>query len=364
MGHRANYAIRRDDDVELFYSHWGALTVPQNFFWGPKYADAFIRTHTACDPKDDWLDEAWGEGGVALDYDDKVITMFGGEALGHPPLRATFTALMAALWRSEGWDVVWAESGMPAIASAVGVDPALVVSEPIPPFVVDLDEFGTSFQSDEPTFGCLLSIVEDGDVSHHVADAIVCNTLFTGPVILEHLDDMVTLEKAETLWHCPDYRTTRWGLGDELSHSAIIDLDHERIAFRDEFAEKATTQFLQEKWVGWEVEYFGGPLDRHFSRLGLPLPPSLVALEEERSDPSEVELTEEAALAEVAKYLIDSPRKDPSEIVRQMENETGRPGHEVVVSAEAARPAGSPELDARKRQALFGKAIALMKYLS
>jgi hypothetical protein len=60
------------------------------------------------------------------------------------------------------------------------------------------------------------------------------------------------------------------------------------------------------------VEKFEGPIDAHFERLGIEMPVDLVPRVREISDPSEVELTEEAALAEVAHYLISAERKDPA----------------------------------------------------
>ena len=45
MGHRATYAIRESGTIELFYSHWGALSVPVDIFWGPEEAEAFIRAN-------------------------------------------------------------------------------------------------------------------------------------------------------------------------------------------------------------------------------------------------------------------------------------------------------------------------------
>lgn len=362
MGHRANYAIRKDGDVELFYSHWGALNIPENFFWGPSYSEDFIRSHDRRDVSD-WLDDAWGEGGVALDFDERVVTLFGGEALGHPPLRATFAGLMAALWAADDWDVVWAPSGMSSIAEAVGVDPSVVTSDPIPPFAADLDALGESFATDEPNFGCLVSVVHEAEVSHYVSDSGVSSTLFAGPDLLEHLGQLVDLERALELWEKPDFRGGGWGLGDELSHSAIVDLDRQVLSFRDAFAERTSSQFFSDKWAGWSVEKFDGPIDRHFERLSLELPHFLIPLEKDRSDPLEVELTEEAALAEVAKYLIDTRRKDPSEIVRKMEHEARKHGSDVVMNPAARQPLGQVPLDSARRQALFGRAIALWKYM-
>ncbi len=349
--------------MELYYSHWGALTVPNDFFWGPSYAESFIRGHRPSDPEAEWLDDVWGEGGVALDFDERVVTWFGGEALGHPPLRDTFIALMSALWGREDWTVEWAESGMPGIAAAVGCDPALATSEPIPPFPADLDTIGDSFAMEDPVAGCLITVVRDGAIEHRISDSGVANTLYAGPDLLGAIAKMPTVDDAVKAWEPPEWRGEVWTLGDELSHSGIIDCDTKTVAFRDAFADRATASFLSEKWEGWTVESFDGPIDAHFEKLGIPIPLHLMPRVPELSDPSEVELTEEAALAEVAHYLIAAERNDPSEFVRKLEEEAQSRGEQVWTNPDAATSPGEVELTPRQRQELFGKAIALMKYL-
>jgi hypothetical protein len=361
MGHRANYAICKDGEVELFYSHWGALTVPDDLFWGPRHAEWFIRSHRSGDPDSEWLDDAWGEGGAALNFDEKQVTLFGGEALGHPPLRATFLGLMRALWNREGWRVQWAEAGMPSIAAAVGCDPTLATSEPIPPFPVDLETIGDSFDTDDAVAGSLLSVVRDDQMSHRISDAGVVSTLFSGPSLLDAFERLPTVERALDVWEPPDYRAEIWTLGDELSHSGIIDIDSKIVAFRDDFAEHAAREFLLEKWIGWTVEKFEGPIDAHFERLGIEMPVDLVPRVREISDPSEVELTEEAALAEVAHYLISAERKDPAAFVRKIREDAGAGA--VWVNSDAETSPNEVDLTSDQKQKLFGKAIALMKFV-
>jgi hypothetical protein len=363
MGHRANYAIRRDGEVELFYSHWGGLTVPNDFFWGPDHAEAFVRSHRHSDPESEWLDDVWGEGGVALDFDNRVVTLFGGEALGHPPLRATFLGLMRALWGASDWSVEWAEAGMPSIAAAVGCDPALATSEPIPPFPADLETIGQTFESEDPVAGSLITVIRNGQKAHYVSDSGVVSTLYNGPELLEALDRMPGVDRALELWHPPEYRDESWTMGDELSHSGIIDVDEKTVSFRDDFAEQSTRAFLAEKWEGFTIEQFDGPLDAHFERLGDPIPVPLMPRMPEVSDPSEVELTEEAALAEVARYLVASDRNDPSEVVRQLQEQARDEGKEIWVNPDAAASPTDIDLSAEQRQKIFGRALALMKFL-
>src|SRR5687768_12971723 len=103
MGHRSIYAIRRDGTVELFYSHRGALTVPQDVFWGPAWAEAFIR---ALEATDEWLDDVWAEGAVALDFDEQRVTFYGGEL--HDAMDV-LEGLMRIVW-GPAWTVRYDDS--------------------------------------------------------------------------------------------------------------------------------------------------------------------------------------------------------------------------------------------------------------
>lgn len=47
MGDRANYAIVERGKLSLYYSHWGALTVAEDIFWGPVRTEEFIRKNRA-----------------------------------------------------------------------------------------------------------------------------------------------------------------------------------------------------------------------------------------------------------------------------------------------------------------------------
>ncbi len=76
MGDRANYAIRENGQVELFYSHWGATTIAEDIFWGPPKTEAFIRGST---PADEWLDDVWAQGGIAFDKDRRSLTYYYAE---------------------------------------------------------------------------------------------------------------------------------------------------------------------------------------------------------------------------------------------------------------------------------------------
>src|SRR5579871_917775 len=101
MGHRANYAIVEAGSVALYYSHWGAKTVPADVFWGPSSTESFIRANS---PSDEWMDSTWAEGGIALDKNRRRALFFGdGELLDSPEMWSLFLSLAGRVWQGEGW---------------------------------------------------------------------------------------------------------------------------------------------------------------------------------------------------------------------------------------------------------------------
>ncbi|MEM6931495.1 MAG: hypothetical protein AAF602_31485 [Myxococcota bacterium] len=129
MGHRAHYALRRDGRTRLFYSHWGARTVPEDLFFGPRHAYGFLDRLESARV---WLDDVWAEGGAAIDHESKVLAFFGGDT--DEDLIEAWLQLMRASWA--GWSIRWVD-GMPDLASVLGVDPASVKgdawAQPEPP---------------------------------------------------------------------------------------------------------------------------------------------------------------------------------------------------------------------------------------
>ena len=118
MGQRANLLLVRGGDYELYYTHWGAGTLPADLFWGPEWAERFVRAQQRVD-ETGWLDDVWAEGGALLDLDRHRVLVYGGEDLANEaPLRRRYLELMRRVWRD--WEVHWAHEGIAALADYVG----------------------------------------------------------------------------------------------------------------------------------------------------------------------------------------------------------------------------------------------------
>ncbi|NIK69678.1 hypothetical protein [Paenibacillus sp. BK720] len=126
MGHRANLLIVKGDSYELYYSHWNAITMPEDLFWGARHARKFIKKQVAVD-NSEWLDEVWAEGGVVFDKKQKKLVFYGGEDLRYGiPLRRLFLKLMEKVW--DGWEIQWAFNGIMDLAAYVGYPKEKIVS--------------------------------------------------------------------------------------------------------------------------------------------------------------------------------------------------------------------------------------------
>src|SRR5262245_61366966 len=117
MGHRANYVVRDGGRVELYYSHWGALQLLRDVFWGEDIAVPMMRE---CRGAEHLMDEVWCEGAALVDRDARRLLLFGVEVPGDD--RVAFLELFPLTW--PGWSVEYATGGICQIAEAVGLSAA------------------------------------------------------------------------------------------------------------------------------------------------------------------------------------------------------------------------------------------------
>lgn len=126
MGHRANLIIIENRKYALYYTHWGAITITNDLFWGPQHAIDFVRGLRAVD-ESSWLDDVWAEGGAVIDCDNQQLLLYGGDVLLYDvPLRRVYLGMLRRVW--EGWDVRWAYEGIADMADLVDYPRTKVLS--------------------------------------------------------------------------------------------------------------------------------------------------------------------------------------------------------------------------------------------
>ena len=74
MGHRANFVVIRNGKAQAYYDSWAALGCVHCVADGPDDAAA---SAAEFDPTDELLDWAFMEGGYLVDFDEKVLIVFG-----------------------------------------------------------------------------------------------------------------------------------------------------------------------------------------------------------------------------------------------------------------------------------------------
>ncbi len=188
MGHRANLLVVREGESELYYSHWAAITLPHDLFWGPRHALAFTEAQR---PVDGWLDEVWAEGGSVIDTDRRILRLFGGEDLRYDaPLRRLYLALLAIVW--QGWDVGWADEGIAELADCVGYPRDHVLTDDCDePSVRDLRP------PEEPDWVDFVGSVRlsDGSLRLYPLVGAVASPLVNGPSLAEAAGSQQGLER-------------------------------------------------------------------------------------------------------------------------------------------------------------------------
>lgn len=255
MGHRANLLVVTGGRPALFYSHWRAITLDVDLFWGPGPATAFVRSQQPADSSG-WLDDVWAEGGAVIDHDRQVLLFFGGEdVMSDVPLRRLHLALMRRVW--VGWDVRWASRGIVDIAEHVGVSAATVLSDR-----VGLQEDG---EPDEPpsleppedpswVTGAGSVRSADGQMRLFPTDADVTSLLIAGR-------DRLLAAAAGTAGQ-PFVRWADWASDFPQGGFHLDECDQTLDFWMADPAAQAADRVTRQ-WPGWAVRFHGDQYERH-----------------------------------------------------------------------------------------------------
>jgi hypothetical protein len=283
VGHRCNYALLDGGRLQLFYAHWGALTVPHDMFWGPAYAEAFIRAQTPVG-SDDWLETAWAEGGAALDKDARALVLFGGShGLDREPLRPVFLRLMSALWQQDGWSVRWAGDGQADLAEQVGVTRARVEAALPPPEAISVEDAARLARDGLPA--CLVTVADEDGLRDLVSAAPPASLLANGPEVLASLGALPTLAEAAA-GEPPEAAADPWAptpppLAEALDEALLVATTERTLSLFTAYPRPSDLDHLRARWPGWTVQALPGGPGGLFALTGRPLPEALKDPEED-----------------------------------------------------------------------------------
>lgn len=110
MGSRANVVTIENGETKIYYFRWLAQEMDAFVILGEENFRKFLEE--SCEEGDGecLMDNAWAEGGLLLDFDNKVLIWFGGEDIeGDRPYLDSYMFLLQQAW--SGWDTRWASMG-------------------------------------------------------------------------------------------------------------------------------------------------------------------------------------------------------------------------------------------------------------
>lgn len=239
MGHRANLLLVDSKGYDLFYSHWCAITLPYDLFWGPDYAITFVCLQNQ-QTTDGWLDTVWAEGGAVVDVDRKQLLFFGGESiLYHVPLRRVYLQLQQQTWPD--WTVNWAFEGIVDLAEYVGVEREIVLSE--------RDDEDQITRLDPPEerdwIQCVGTFQIQGNILHFPLSGLLEDYLMAGPQLLDDCQN----QKAYSQFRYADW-TTEFPTG-----GFHVDADQKIISFWNATDCPGLFNQVKAKWPDWNVNW-------------------------------------------------------------------------------------------------------------
>jgi len=117
MGNRANFVIVKDQDWQLYYSHWGGCRILDALIGGPELALRYAASLRRCE-KNDWCDPSWADGGAVVDLDRRRVLFFGEPLMVSMNERRALMDVLATVWPD--YEICWAYDGTEELAGYVG----------------------------------------------------------------------------------------------------------------------------------------------------------------------------------------------------------------------------------------------------
>lgn len=298
MGQRANYVIVEEGGFSLYYSHWGACTMERDIVWGPEPTLAFIRAQRRV-PNDQWLDDVWGEAGALVDPHARLLLFFSSEDMSSEAAhRRAMLTLLGATW--DGWEVRWAYEGLADLVDHLGLDRALVRSDPDPTV---LDE-PVHIEDDEASGNPISVVSAGGALAIYLVDAYPIDLVRLGPDLLDRL---AALPPRASLT-----------MADHPSSGLHIDVAARRLDLWLMRTAQDVGLSARVRWPGWELHLHDDRAGDQVERTGgaLVLPP----------------IDDAAQLTSLVQYLRTRTFVDPRDAARRFLADARARGEEATVN--------------------------------
>ena len=108
MGNRANFVLVKDQDWQLYYSHWGGCRILDALIGGPELALRYAASLRRCE-KNEWCAPSWADGGAVVDLDRRRMLFFGEPLMVAMNERRALMDVLATVWPD--YEICWAYDG-------------------------------------------------------------------------------------------------------------------------------------------------------------------------------------------------------------------------------------------------------------
>lgn len=249
MGHRANLVLVENKEPKIYYTHWRAQETPNILAQGLDFCEKYFKEFN----EEGWLmDNAFAEGGILIDNDNKKILIFGGGETDYTPaLQRLYCKHIIKIWK--GWEVEWCSKGNVDFAEYLGIMEDRILADGCIPEFFESDEWSFTTDADR-TQDEVITIIDKGIISDYKQDwgldgINMC--IAKGEILKDIIPEELKIEK----WH-NEIETTDCLLVDYDTRKVFVCWGGDTDSRHDEK--------IEEIWKGWKVQRQTDGLIFHF----------------------------------------------------------------------------------------------------
>lgn len=343
MGNRANYVFIKNGQKQIFFSRWGAPTIPAVLLSGPEETLKYIRE---LEPDDALMTNVFAEGGILYNADERRVLFWGGDYIaGLPYLRRPLLKLLPVLW--QGWSIDWAMYGVADLAHALGWDVWEVLKD-MPDDAAFLTGGGPVIEAlhIQQETDMLISVrSKTGEVRDYRVspDENFDDSLFylARPyLLLSHGPELLSLLAIQ-----PTAPLPKEGRNQEPGSSAFIDEEtHTLWVWHHEILDPRYQESLARRWPGWQVKGHVEGLVRHVSLTG--------------RDATDLMYPEQQAIEELVSELTAHQGFDPIQLAHKIQDTLPAKDLEGVQFGMGFFKSDVPPLSPQERHAIILNLLA------
>lgn len=326
---------------QIFYSHFGAITVATVLLAGPEDTLKYIRE---LEPTEYLMNNIWAEGGILYNADERRVMFWGGDTIAaYPYLRRPLLKLLPALW--PGWSIDWAMHGVADLASALGWDVWKVLEDDFDDTdflrgdgaVVTEAQLTDSLIADKAK--TLITVrKKNGEISDYFFSAHPSlGEAFFSPEPYKMLSpgpQLITFLDAQSTAPLPQE-----GNEQEPDRGALIDEETHILWVWDKELDPRYLEALARRWLGWQVKGHVEGLIRHVQLSG--------------RDATPLMLPEEQVNQQLLQELVDFQGFDPDRLAQAIRQTLPAEEQQNIKFAPGFFSVDTPPLTSQERRTIL-----------